>query len=93
VFKKSNNNLCIIAHTSVLLLVLINSVVFILFIIVTGSTTLRGPWPSSEASASQRIAASDFVTRVFSKLELSAPRSTPGYPGGPFYLYGILYPC
>jgi hypothetical protein len=29
------------------------------------------------------IASSDFATRVFSRLGLSAPRPTPGYPRGP----------
>jgi hypothetical protein len=28
------------------------------------------------------IASSDFVARVFSRVELSAPHPTPGYPGG-----------
>jgi hypothetical protein len=31
------------------------------------------------------IASSDFATRVFSRMGLSAPRPTPGYPGGPMF--------
>jgi hypothetical protein len=31
------------------------------------------------------IASSDFVTRVFSRLGLSAPRRTPSCPGGPMF--------
>jgi predicted glycosyl hydrolase (DUF1957 family) len=31
------------------------------------------------------IAFSDFVTRVFSRVGLSTPHSTPGYSGGPMF--------
>jgi hypothetical protein len=31
------------------------------------------------------IASSDFVTRVFSRVGLSAPHPTPGYPRGPMF--------
>jgi hypothetical protein len=33
---------------------------------------------------------SDFVTRVVSSVGLSAPRPTPGYPGGPLVHYLVL---
>jgi hypothetical protein len=35
-------------------------------------------------------ASSDFVTRVFSRVGLSAPRPTPGYPGGPMFSVRVL---
>jgi hypothetical protein len=35
------------------------------------------------------IASSDFVTRVFSRVRLSAPRPTPGYPRGPMYCVSL----
>jgi hypothetical protein len=36
------------------------------------------------------IASSDFVTRVFSTVGLSAPRPTPGYPGGPMFSVRVV---
>jgi hypothetical protein len=65
---------------------------FGLFIIIIGLTALRGPLPSSEASASFHlaIASSDFMTTVFSRMGLSAPRPTPGYPGGPMSSVGVV---
>jgi hypothetical protein len=36
------------------------------------------------------IASSDFVTRVFSRVGLSAPRPTPGHPGGPIFSLRVL---
>jgi hypothetical protein len=36
------------------------------------------------------IASSDFVTRAFSRMELSAPRPTPGYPGGPMFSVRVV---
>jgi hypothetical protein len=48
--------------------------VFIIIIII-GPTALREPWPFSEASASfhPAITSSDFATRDFSRVGLSAP--------------------
>jgi hypothetical protein len=36
------------------------------------------------------IASSDFVTRDFSRVGLSAPRPTPSYPGGPMFSVRVL---
>jgi hypothetical protein len=36
------------------------------------------------------IASSDFVTRVFSRMGFSAPRPTPGYPGGPMFSVRVV---
>jgi hypothetical protein len=36
------------------------------------------------------ITASDFLTRVFSSVGLSAPRSTPDYPGGPLFSVRVV---
>jgi hypothetical protein len=36
------------------------------------------------------IASSDFVTRVFSRVGLSAPRPIPGYPGGPLFSVRVV---
>jgi hypothetical protein len=36
------------------------------------------------------IASSDFGTRVFSRVGLSAPRPTPGYPGGPMFSVRVV---
>jgi hypothetical protein len=36
------------------------------------------------------IASSDFVTRVFSRVRLSAPRPTPGYPAGPMFSVRVV---
>jgi hypothetical protein len=36
------------------------------------------------------IASSDSVTRVFSRVGLSAPRPTPGYPGGPMFSVRVV---
>jgi hypothetical protein len=36
------------------------------------------------------IASSDFVTRVFSRVELSAPHPTPGYPGGSMFSVSVV---
>jgi hypothetical protein len=36
------------------------------------------------------VASSDFVTRVFSGVGLSAPRPTPGYPGGPMFSVRVV---
>jgi hypothetical protein len=38
------------------------------------------------------IASSDFVTRVFSRVGLSAPRPTSGYPGGPMFSVRVISP-
>jgi hypothetical protein len=56
-------------------------------IIIIGSTALRGPWPSSEASASLSIQLLllQISWQVFSRVGLSAPRPTPDYPGGPMF--------
>jgi hypothetical protein len=57
-------------------------------VIIIGSTALRGPWPSLEASASFHPAAAAsyyFATRVFSRVGLLATRPTPGYPEGPIF--------
>jgi hypothetical protein len=37
------------------------------------------------------IASSGFVTRVFSRVGLSAPLPTPGCPGGPMFSVGVIY--
>jgi hypothetical protein len=37
------------------------------------------------------IASSDFVTRVFSRVVLSAPRPTPGYRGGPMLSVRVVF--
>jgi hypothetical protein len=51
------------------------SVFIIIIIIIIGPTALREPWPFSEASASFHpvITSSDFATRDFSRVGLSAP--------------------
>jgi hypothetical protein len=36
------------------------------------------------------ISSSDFVTRVFSRVGLSAPRLTPGYPEGPIFSVRVV---
>jgi hypothetical protein len=36
------------------------------------------------------VASSDFVTKVFSTVELSAPRPIPGYPAGPMFSVRIV---
>jgi hypothetical protein len=36
------------------------------------------------------IASSDFVTRVFSRVGLSAPRPTSGHPGGPMFSVRVV---
>jgi hypothetical protein len=36
------------------------------------------------------IASSDFVTSVFSRVGLSAPRPTPGYPGRPMFSVRVV---
>jgi hypothetical protein len=36
------------------------------------------------------IAFSDFVTTIFSRVGLSAPRPTPGYPGGPMFSVRVV---
>jgi hypothetical protein len=36
------------------------------------------------------IASLDSVTRVFSRVGLSAPRPTPGYPGGPMFSVRVV---
>jgi hypothetical protein len=36
------------------------------------------------------IASSDFVTRIFSRVGLSTPRPTPGYPGGPMFSVRVV---
>jgi hypothetical protein len=36
------------------------------------------------------IASSDFATRVFSRVGLSAPHPTPGYPGGPMFSLRVV---
>jgi hypothetical protein len=36
------------------------------------------------------IASSDFVTRVFSRVGLLAPRPTPGYAGGPMFSVRVV---
>jgi hypothetical protein len=54
---------------------------YLRFIIIIGSTALYGP--SFYQLKYPAIACSDFATRVFSRVTLSAPRPTPGYPGGP----------
>jgi hypothetical protein len=70
---------------------------FILPIRTTNSSSLaRQPYVSpglpqkllpAEVSA---IASSDFVTRVFPRVGLTAPRSTPGYPGGPMFSVRVV---
>jgi hypothetical protein len=64
----------------------------LLIIIIIGSTALRGPWPSSKDSASfhPAIASSDLVTRVFSRVGLSAPRPTPSYAGRPMFSVEVV---
>jgi cytochrome b561 len=36
------------------------------------------------------IASSDFMTRAFSRVGLSAPRPIPSYPGGPMFSVSCL---
>jgi hypothetical protein len=36
------------------------------------------------------IASSDFVTRIFSRVELSVPRPTPDFPGGPMFFVRVI---
>jgi hypothetical protein len=36
------------------------------------------------------IASSHFVTKVFSRVGLSSPRPTPGYPGGPMFSVRVV---
>jgi hypothetical protein len=46
------------------------------------------PQPLSEVTVA--IASSDFATRVFSRVRFSAPRPTPGYPGGPMFSVRVV---
>jgi hypothetical protein len=57
------------------------------YIIIIGSTALRGPWPSSEASVSWgiRLLLLQISWWVYSRTGLSAPCPTTGYPGGPMF--------
>jgi hypothetical protein len=60
-------------------------------IIIICSTAVRGPWPSTEASASWSIQLLflQILWWVFSRVGLSAPRPPPGYPGGQCFLSGL----
>jgi hypothetical protein len=91
-FHQNSVNFPLLSHTCHMSRPL-HSPWFDLIIIIIGSTALSGPWPSSEASASwsiPAIASSDIVTKIFSRVGLSAPHPTPGYPGGPMFSVSVV---
>jgi hypothetical protein len=53
---------------------------------IISSTALWGPPPPrSFCQLKYPVSASDFMTRVFSRVGLLAPLPTPSYPGGPMF--------
>jgi hypothetical protein len=54
------------------------------------SPTWALAFPRSFWQLKYPAASSDFVTRVFSRVGLSAPRPTPSYPGGPMFFVRIV---
>jgi hypothetical protein len=86
---------CSILFTNEVMLIILWRVLkyIIIIIIITGSTALRGPWPSSEGSASWsiRLLLLDISRQEsFPGWGCQPHAQPPGYPGGPMFSVRVV---